>query len=39
MKNFQIEVEHLRSIFKCNNYPVNIIAQHIKNLFGQIVHP
>ena len=30
MENFHIEVKHLRSIFKCNNYPVNIIDQCIK---------
>ena len=30
MVNFHIEVEHLRSIFKCNNYPVNINYQCIK---------
>ena len=33
MGNFHIEVEHLRSIFKCNKYPVNIIDQCIKKLF------
>ena len=30
MENFHIEVEHPRRIFKCNNYPVNIIDQCIK---------
>ena len=30
MENFHLEVEHLRSIFKCNSYPVNIIDQCIK---------
>ena len=32
MENFQIEIEHLRSIFKCNNYPVNITDQCIKKV-------
>ena len=27
MEKFQIEVEHVRSIFKCNNYTVNIRTQ------------
>ena len=30
MENFHVEVELLRSIFKWNNYPVNIIDQCIK---------
>ena len=39
MKNFHIEVEYLRSIFKCNNYPVNIIDPCIKKIHEQIVCP
>ena len=35
MENFHIEVEILKSIFKCNNYPVNIIDQCIKKFFGK----
>ena len=35
MENFHIEVEFLRSIFKCNNYPVNIIDQCIKKFFDK----
>ena len=34
MENFHIEVEHLRNIFKCNNYPVNVIDQYIKSFWG-----
>ena len=30
MENFHIDVEHLRSIFKFNNYPVSTIDQSIK---------
>ena len=36
MENFHIEVELLRSIFKCNNYPVNIIDQCIKKFFDKL---
>ena len=36
MENFHIEVEHLRRIFKCNNYPVNIIDQCIKKFLGKL---
>ena len=37
MENFHIEVEQLRSILKCKNYPVNIIDQCIKK-FSDILH-
>ena len=33
IENFHIEVELLRSIFKCNNYHINIIDQCIKKFF------
>ena len=36
MENFDIEVEHLRIIFKCNNYPVNIIDPCIKKFLGKL---
>ena len=36
MGNFNIEAEHLRSIFKGNNHPVNIIDQCIKKLFDRL---
>ena len=36
MENFHIEVEHLRSIFKCNNYPMNIIDQYIKKFLDKL---
>ena len=39
MGNFHIEVELLRSIFKCNNYPVNIIDQCIKKFFDKLYVP
>ena len=35
MKNFHIEVEHLRSIFKCNNNPVNMIDQCFKKFLDK----
>ena len=39
MENFHTEVEHLRSNFKCNNYPVNIIDQCIKKLLDKLYVP
>ena len=39
MENFDVEVELLRSIFKCNNYPVNFIDQCIKKFFGELYVP
>ena len=36
MENCHIEVELLRSIFKCNNYPVNIIDQCIKKFLDKL---
>ena len=39
MENFHIEVEYLRSIFKCNNYPVNIIDQCIKKFLDKLYVP
>ena len=39
MEIFHIEVEHLRSIFKCNNYPVNIIDQCIKKFLDKFYVP
>ena len=39
MENFHIEVEHLRSILKCNNYPVNIIDQCIKKFLDKLYVP
>ena len=39
MGSFHIEVEHLRSIFKCNNYPVNIIDQCIKKFLDKLYVP
>ena len=39
MENFHIKVEHLRSIFKCNNYPVNIIDQCIKKFLDKLYVP
>ena len=39
MENFHLEVEDLRSIFKCNNYPVNIIYQCIKKFLDKVYVP
>ena len=39
MENFQVEVELLRSIFRCNNYPVNIIDQYIKKFLDKLYVP
>ena len=39
MENFHIEVELMKSIFKCNNYPVNIIDQCIKKFFDKLYVP
>ena len=38
-ENFHIEVELLRSIFKCNKHPVNIIDQSIKKFFDKLYVP
>ena len=39
MENFHVEVEHLRSILKCNNYPVIIIDQCIKKFLEKLYVP
>ena len=39
MENFHIEVERLRSIFKCNNYPFNIIDQCIRKFLEKLYVP
>ena len=39
MENFRIEVKHLRSILKCNNYLVNIIDQCIKKFLDKLYIP
>ena len=39
MKNFHIRVEQPRCIFKCNNYPVNIIGQCIKKFLDKLHVP
>ena len=39
MENFHIDVELLRSIFKCNNYSVNNIDQCIKKFFDKLYVP
>ena len=38
-ENFHIEVDLLRNIFKCYNYPVNIIDQCIKKFFDKLYVP
>ena len=39
MENFHIEIEDLRSIFKCNNYLVNIIDRCIKKFLDKLYAP
>ena len=39
MENFHIEVKLLGSIFKCNNYPVNITDQCIKKFLDKLYVP
>ena len=39
MENFHIKVESMRSIFKCNNDPVNIIDQYIKKFLNKLYIP
>ena len=39
MENVHIEIEHLRNIFKCNNYPVNILDQCIKKFLDKLYVP
>ena len=39
MKNVRIETEHLRSIFKYNNYHVSIIDQCIKKFLDKLYVP
>ena len=39
MENHHIKVEHLRSIFKCNNYPINIIDQCVNKFLDKLYVP
>ena len=39
MENYHIELELLRSLFKCNNYPVNVIDQCIKKFLDKLYVP
>ena len=39
MENFHIEVELLKSIFKCNNYPVNVMDQCVKKFLDKLYVP
>ena len=39
MENFHIEVELLKSIFKCNNCPVNVIDQCVKKFLDKLYVP
>lgn len=36
MKKFQIKVEKMRSIFKCNKYPFNITEQRIETFLPAV---
>ena len=39
IESFHLKVELLRSIFECNNYPVNIIDQYIKKFLEKLYVP
>ena len=39
MQSFHLEVEQLRQIFKCNNYPVGLIDQCVKTFLNKIYVP
>ena len=39
MQSFHLEVEQLPQIFQCNNYPVGLIGQCIKNSLNKIYVP
>ena len=39
MQSFHLEVEQLRQIFKCNNYPVALIDQCVKTFLNKIYVP
>ena len=39
MQSFHLEVEQLRQIFKCNNYPVGLIDQCVKTFLNRIYVP
>ena len=39
IENGHVEVEHLRGIFKCNNYSINIIDQCIKKFLNKLYIP
>ena len=39
MQSFHLEVEQLRQIFKCNNYPVGLIDQCVKTFLNKIYMP
>ena len=39
MQSFHLEVEQLRQIFKCNNYPVGLIDECVKTFLNRIYVP
>ena len=39
MQSFHIEVDQLRQIFKCNNYPFTLIDQYVKTFLNKIFVP
>ena len=39
MQSFHLEVEQLRQIFKCNNYPVGLIDQCVKTFLNKVCVP
>ena len=39
MQSFHLEVEQLRQIFRCNNYPVGLIDQYVNTFLNKIYAP
>ena len=39
MQGFHLEVEQLRQIFKCNNYPVGLVDQCVKTFLNKLYVP
>ena len=39
MESFHLEVEQLRQIFKCNNYPNGLIDQYVKTFLNRVYLP
>ena len=39
MQSFHLEVDQLRQIFKCNNYPVTLIDRCVKTFLSKLFVP